>query len=244
MLRQLSAEQRLTKWEKRRALQNLMVRFFSEDYLQHRENQMYETYWSRANDVCLGLNNGYYQGASAVKAYYTGYAEDLMKKSKLIQKKYPKALEDLSDEDVYGAGMMDMKSLVAPVIEIAEDDQTAKGIWTIHGMNTKLTPSGQIGCWERGYVAADFVWENNEWKVWHLLYVKDLDAPAGTSWEQPMPEYEVDPLYAEVLSTSSIPEPNVKMTVYETYASDRPFCAPPAYPEPYATFSETFSYAL
>ena len=243
MSRKLNSEELLTKWEKRRALQNLMVRFFSEDYLQHRENKMYDTYWSKADDVCLGVNNGYFQGANAVKSYYKGISDRLAQESKLIQKKYPKNLGSLSDEEVYGAGKLDMKAIVAPVIEIAGDDATAKGIWTVHGMNTKLTTGGQVSCWERAYVAVDFVWEDGQWKVWHLLYVQDLNAPSGYDWVTPMPELPADPAYAEVANLKD-PEPNVKMTVYETYSANRPFYAPPAYPEPYETFSETFSYGL
>jgi len=241
--RQLNSEELLTKWEKRRALQNLMVRFFSQDYLMRRENKMYGTYWSQADDVCLGVNNGYYQGAAAVKAYYKGLEERTKLESALIQKKYAAQIGGLSEEEAYGAGIMDMKSLVAPVIEIAADGATAKGIWTIHGMNTKLTPGGQVSYWERAYVAADFVWEDNAWKVWHLLYVQDLDAPSGADWSAEEPVYPDDPAFAEIRKFR-FPEPNVKMTVYETYSANRPFYAPPAYPEPYETFAETFSYGL
>ena len=243
MSRQLNSNELLTKWEKRRALQNLMVRFFSEDYLLRRENKMYETYWSKADDVCVGVNNGYYQGKSAVKAYYKGLEDRVRLESTLIQKKYPKRLAEMSEEEVYGVGILNMKSLVAPVIEIAGDDATAKGIWTIHGMNTKLTPAGQVSYWERAYVAVDFVWEDEQWKVWHLLYVQDLDAPSGYDWVAPAPEFEADPVFAPI-ADFSFPEPNVKMTVYETYSANRPFYAPPAYPEPYETFAETFSYGL
>ncbi len=243
MSHQWNSEELLTRWEKRRSIQNLMVRFFSQDYLMRRENKMYDTYWSKADDVCLGVNSGYYQGAGAVKAYYQGLADRTALESRLIQRKYADQVGDLSAEDAYGIGIMDMKSLVAPVIEIAADGATAKGIWTIHGMNTKLTASGQIGCWERAYVAVDFVWEDGTWKVWHLLYVQDLDAPAGYDWVSPAPEFPADPAYAE-LAEFRFPEPNVKMTVYETYSAGRPFYAPPAYPEPYETFAETFSYGL
>ena len=102
--------------------------------------------------------------------------------------------------------------------------------------------------WESGsvdsrYVAADFVWEDEQWKVWHLLYVQDLDAPSGYDWTAGQPDLPADPAYAE-LASFHFPEPNVKMTVYETYSADRAFCAPPAYPEPYETFAETFSYGL
>ena len=242
MSRQLSSEELLTKWEKRRALQNLMVRFFSEDYLLRRENKMYDTYWSTAADVCLGVNQGYYQGADAVRRYYKGIEDRTRLESALIQKKYPDKLGTLSEDEVYGTGVMDMKSLVAPVIEIAADDATAKGIWTIHGMNTKLTPAGQIAYWERAYVAADFVWEDGQWKVWHLLYVQDLDAPSAYDWTE-TPDFAADPAYA-ALADFRFPEPNVKMTVYETYSANRPFYAPPAYPVPYETFAETFSYGL
>lgn len=243
MSHQWNSEELLTRWEKRRSIQNLMVRFFSQDYLMRRENKMYDTYWSKADDVCLGVNSGYYQGAGAVKAYYQGLADRTALESRLIQRKYADQVGDLSAEEAYGIGIMDMKSLVAPVIEIAADGATAKGIWTIHGMNTKLTASGQIGCWERAYVAVDFVWEDGTWKVWHLLYVQDLDAPAGYDWVSPAPEFPADPAYAE-LAEFRFPEPNVKMTVYETYSAGRPFYAPPAYPEPYETFAETFSYGL
>lgn len=243
MSHQWNSEELLTRWEKRRALQNLMVRFFSQDYLMRRENKMYDTYWSKADDVCLGVNNGYYQGAAAVQAYYQGLADRTALESKLIQQKYAAQVGSLSAEEAYGIGIMDMKSLVAPVIEIAADGATAKGIWTIHGMNTKLTAAGQVSYWERAYVAGDFVWEDGAWKVWHLLYVQDLDAPSGTNWAAPAPEYPADPAYA-ALADFQFPEPNVKMTVYETYSAARPFYAPPAYPEPYETFAETFSYGL
>lgn len=243
MSHQWNSEELLTRWEKRRALQNLMVRFFSQDYLMRRENKMYDTYWSKADDVCLGVNNGYYQGAAAVQAYYQGLADRTALESKLIQQKYAAQVGSLSAEEAYGIGIMDMKSLVAPVIEIAADGATAKGIWTIHGMNTKLTAAGQVSYWERAYVASDFVWEDGAWKVWHLLYVQDLDAPSGTNWADPAPEYPADPAYA-ALADFRFPEPNVKMTVYETYSAARPFYAPPAYPEPYETFAETFSYGL
>lgn len=243
MSHQWNSEELLSRWEKRRALQNLMVRFFSQDYLMRRENKMYDTYWSKADDVCLGVNNGYYQGAAAVQAYYQGLADRTALESKLIQQKYAAQVGNLSAEEAYGIGIMDMKSLVAPVIEIAADGATAKGIWTIHGMNTKLTAAGQVSYWERAYVAGDFVWEDGDWKVWHLLYVQDLDAPSGTNWADPAPEYPADPAYAE-LADFRFPEPNVKMTVYETYSAARPFYAPPAYPEPYETFAEAFSYGL
>ncbi len=243
MDRRLNSEQLLTKWELRREVENLMVKFFSQDYILRREKDMYKNYWSVAEDVCLTVNDGAYKGAAAVEGYYKAIEERTKLESKLIQKKYPTRLGEKSDEEIYGAGVMDMKAIVAPVIEVAGDNKTAKGLWTVNGMNTKLTPGGQVSDWERGYVGADFIRENDEWKVWHLIYVQDLDHASGYSWEEPEPVFEDDPIYAEVRNFS-FPEPNVKKVVYEKYYANRPLYAPPAYPEAYDTFAETFSYGM
>ena len=41
-----------------------------------------------------------------------------------------------------------------------------------------------------------------------------------------------------------LPEPNVPMTVMETFRPDRPRTRSPRCPEPYATFADTFSYGI
>ena len=60
-------EEILTRWEQQRKIKNRMVRMISQDYLFRREHLQYKTYWSDAEDVCLGVNDGYYQGNDAVR---------------------------------------------------------------------------------------------------------------------------------------------------------------------------------
>lgn len=61
MDRRLNSEQLLIKWELKREAENLMVKFFSQDYILRREKDMYKNYWSVAEDVCLTVNDGAYK---------------------------------------------------------------------------------------------------------------------------------------------------------------------------------------
>lgn len=245
MIRNFTTEELMDRWEDRRAIQNLIVQFVTQDYLLRREHGMYETYWSKAKDVSLGINEGYYAGDTAVKGYYEAIHQRTILESKLIQKKYPTRLGKLSDEEIYGVGVLHARPLDTPVIEIAGDGKTAKGIWRLHGMNSDLTPAGQVASWEWAKIAVDFVKEDGQWKVWHMLWLCDLYIPDGQSWADnaPKQEYPEDPDYAE-LKNFVFPEPNVKKAIYETYHNMRHQQAGAEYPEPYETFAETFSYGV
>lgn len=245
MIRSFTTEQLMDRWEDRRAIQNTMVRFISQDYLFRREKDMYDTYWSKAEDVSLGVNEGYYAGAEAVKGYYAAIDRRTKLESELIQKKYPTRLGGKTEEEVYGVGVLHARPLDTPVIEIAGDGQTAKGMWSIHGMNADLTPAGQVSYWEWAKVAVDFVKEDGVWKVWHMLYLRDLYVPCGESWADAAEkkDYPVDPDYA-ALQDFSFPAPNVPKTLRETYHNFRRAPEGPDYPEPYETFSETFTYGV
>jgi hypothetical protein len=68
-------------------------------------NDLYETFWSKADDVCMGVNNGYFKGAAAVKGYYAKKTENAAAVAKFLFEKYPdKYIEEATAENVYGAG--------------------------------------------------------------------------------------------------------------------------------------------
>ena len=236
-------EEILTRWEQQRKIKNRMVRMISQDYLFRREHLQYKTYWSDAEDVCLGVNDGYYQGKDAVRGYFDAIQAQTALESRLIQEKYPTRLGDKTDEEVYGAGILRYKAMEIPVVEIAGDGQTAKVLYHIHGSNTRLTPAGQVSFWERSWVACDLRLEEGEWKVWHMLYVRDIDHPCGTKWTDTPPSYPEDPVFAPV-KEFTFPQPNVPKTLRELYHGTRPLTPPPEYPVPYETFADTFSYGI
>jgi hypothetical protein len=243
MDKRFTPEQILTRWEQQREVKNLMVRMISQDCLFRREHLAYETYWSRRPDVCLGVNEGYYQGADAVRGYFAAVEAQTALESRLLQQKFPTRLGDKTDEEVYGVGGLRYKAMEIPVVEIAGDGQTAKAIYHIHGCNTRLTPAGQVSYWERSWVACDLVLEDGQWRVWHLLYVTDIDHPCGTKWTDTPPVYDEDPALA-AMKTVSFPAPNVAVCNRERYHGKRPLTPPPEYPLPYDTFAETFSYGI
>lgn len=236
-------EQILERWEHQREIKNIMVRMISQDYLFRKENEAYSRYWSQREDVCLGVNEGYYRGTEAVKGYFKAIEAQTKLESALIQKKYPNRLAAKSNEEIYGVGILHYKAMEIPVVEIAGDGETAKAIYHIHGSNTRLTPAGQVSYWERAYVACDFIREDGQWRVWHMLYVYDIDHPCGTKWTDTAPVYEEDPIYAAV-KDFHFPAPNVPCTVRELYSAGRKLTPPPEYPVRYETFAETFSYGI
>ena len=244
MSAKFTTEQLLTRFEDRREIINLVARY-SADYLLKKERTMFQNYWSTRTDITRGVNEGYYVGPQAIAGYYDALDAKNALIAKLIQKKFPEKLGNLSDEEIYGVGTIGYKPLDTGVIEIAADGQTAKGIWYIRGSYTDLTVQGTISYWCWGYLACDFVWENDAWKIWHMLEVYDVKNPCGNSWANGPSEtaFAVDPDLTPI-AAFHMPEPNLKKPVRAYYTTRRPQTPSPRLPEPYETFDETFSYGI
>ncbi len=230
------------RFEDRREIKNLMGKYVASLILK-REGTIFADFWSKAEDVCLGFNHGYYKGADAITGYYAAVAEATRLKGKALQKKFPEQLGSLSDEELYGTGPYEAKPLTSPYIVEAEDQKTAKGLWMVQGIDTDITTAGPVTYWTWGYFAADFIKEDGGWKIWHLQYVEDVHHLSGQNWgaeETPYPEL---PEFS-CLKDISIPAPNVPATVREYYSADRNYTAAPQIPVAYSTFAETFSYGV
>lgn len=232
----------LERLEWRREIRNVMGRI-SHDYAIKQEAQVYDRYFSRREDVCLGLNNGYYKGAAAVKGYYDALGEEIRLSSSLIAKMFPRELEGKTEDELYGVGMISYLPFESQVIEIADDGQTAKGIWNVRGSTSRLTAAGPVANWIFGWAAVDFVLEDGEWKILNLLLLYNVDHQCGVGFTEPEKVFEPVPEFAP-MADFHLPEPNVPMTVMETFRPDRPRTRSPRCPEPYATFADTFSYGI
>ena len=232
----------LERLEWRREIRNVMGRI-SHDYAIKQEAQVYDRYFSRREDVCLGLNNGYYKGAAEVKGYYDALGEEIRLSSSLIAKMFPRELEGKTEDELYGVGMISYLPFESQVIEIADDGQTAKGIWNVRGSTSRLTAAGPVANWIFGWAAVDFVLEDGEWKILNLLLLYNVDHQCGVGFTEPEKVFEPVPEFAP-MADFHLPEPNVPMTVMETFRPDRPRTRSPRCPEPYATFADTFSYGI
>ena len=238
----LTAEQKLSRWEDTREIKNLVGRM-STDYVLKEERSMLARYWSAREDICLGVNEGWFSGRSAVAEYYAGQEARIAAESAMIQAAFPKELGDKTAEQVHGVGMIDYKPVDTGVIEVAGDGQTAKGLWMIRGSYSKLTAGGPVAYWEWSWLAIDFVREAGEWKIWHQQYLREIDRPCGYPW---VGEEHAFPPRDEFAGAEDIREaaPNVAAPLRETYSAHRPFTPSPEVPVPYDTFAHTFSYGL
>lgn len=133
--------------------------------------------------------------------------------------------QDASPED--RNGLLDLRALASPVIEVAGDGQTAKGLWLVPGTQTFVPDGGEIPVahWVWTKLAVDFIQEDGRWRIWHLLSVPVLASPYHRSW----------------VETALDKAPN-SVTLNNPYDVHGTYPHPPAPPKPYQTFSETFSY--
>lgn len=236
----LDAEKLVTIWESRRQVQNVMG-IFSCHYLLKKEKDIVSQLFSSREDICLATNQGYYVGRDAVVGYYEAIHQKNLLTTRLIMEKYPEKFQDKTPEDAYGCGLINYKPLDTPVVEIAGDNQTARGIWTCRNSYSDLRPSGPVAFYEWGWVAADFIREETGWKIWHLQIINDIHVQAGLPYNASEKPYAPIPGF-EAIADFSMPEPTIKTVVRELYHTNRPRTPAPEVPEPYETFDPVHSY--
>jgi hypothetical protein len=232
----------LERLEWRRDIRNLMGRI-SADYSVREESQIFQRYWSGRDDVSLGVNDGWYVGSQAVSAYYAALGEEIALASKCVQSDFPEKLSGTPDDELYGVGAMAYIPFDSQVIEIADDGQTAKGLFNIRGSYSRVTPSGPIAYWLFGWAAVDYVLEDGQWKIWHMQWLRNVDVQCGTPFGTQPEQFPEVEAYAP-MKDFKLPEPSVKAVLMENYRTDRPFTKSPKVPEPYETFADTFSYGM
>lgn len=79
-------------------------------------------------------------------------------------------------------GVMHQHSFLAPLIEVAGDGQTAKGVWDSIGVDTGSGNNMANWGWVR--YAIDFKKVKGEWKIWHMKVLSLWNAPYGEAWSQ------------------------------------------------------------
>lgn len=236
-----TTEQLADRWFDKREIQNLAGKYVT-SLLIMRDSTIFDDFWAGAEDVCLSFNDGSYVGPDAVRGYFAANAEITAKKSEFIRAQFPEKLGALSSEEIFGVGQLRAMPITTPVIELAEDGKTAKGIWHVQGSENGVTPYGPLSYWTLGFICIDFIKEGDDWKLWHVLHAVDIHNPMGENWVEPM-ERAVMPGF-EALAELKAPAYTIERTNFVGYTADRPFTAPPRLPEPYATFGETFSYGV
>lgn len=242
-MRTYTAEQLVERWEDYRYIENMMGRRLYYGVLS-KASTVFEDLWCKtAPDPCLGTYFGYYKGYDAVRGYYEAQARLLAVKARVAQKLHPAELGAMDVSELLGVGSFVADTVTTPLIEIAGDGQSAKGLWYIYGADVDYGPAGMKAEWVFGRIGADFVKEDGQWRIWHLLRVEDIRSPFRHDWTAPMPEQEPDVDF-QAIADFQMPEPTVPATVLERVHARRPLLEIPRVPQKYETFSKTFSYGI
>lgn len=207
-----SLEARLFLAKSNLEIQRIMASYSS--YLSGGQFEKLMTLFSNEQpDVRAHMPWGIYQGYRSLLRLYTGYYRRLLCGGQ---------------GNTLSPGVLDVHGFNTPVICVAEDGCSARGLWVSPGMFTLKDPEGANGlqsywCWQK--IGADFIYENDTWKIWHLHVYPLWTAPFEISWTKPhkdptrmRPEAEFYPDHPP--TDSDIPVP----------------------PTPYTTFSTTDSY--
>jgi hypothetical protein len=248
-------ERALAMWE----IQKLMSRH---EYLHAAIQNEYELehYWvdargEFAKTATFASPAWVMNGIDTVKRAYGGATEQSKVRALEALSKIDPTVKNVPENLGAGSEWV-MHSSTTPVIEIAGDGKTAKGVWYSPGMGLMPAIDGSsvkvraTFFWEK--YGGDFVKENGQWKIWHLQMAYDFtpgldekltenlgkkgQAAPATGGKDPFRE-------AGERLGAAMPEGFTKPQFsYPAYRYDRVPVVYPKLPEPYYTFKETFSY--
>lgn len=227
------------RWHDRRAVMNLAGKYVM-SLLLKREGSLFDDFWSAREDVCLRFNDGSYVGAAAVRGYYAAQCENTALVSRFLKERFPAQLGSMSEEELFGVGQFHGLPITTPVVEVAGNGETARGLWHVHGTDNTLGPWGPLSWWKLGFLAIDFRREGGRWRLWHVFHAEDVTAPMGENWLRPAERKEL-PEYA-ALKALKKPAYTVTRDNYRPYSPTRPLAPPPEIPEPYESFEQIVGY--
>lgn len=155
-----------------------------------------------------------------------------------VRKAYP----DKEFEKEY-TGMLESQLVGTPVIVVAGDGETARGQWMSMMIGAKARDGKPMSSFVWWKIAADFVREDGEWKVWHLRMdpmamdsLKFAETMGEMPYQKPGSEWVNNHAAA---GAASWPAPDKTITnMYYSYRVDTTPQYYPAPPEPYKTFDE------
>jgi len=116
-----------------------------------------------------------------------------------------------------------------PVIEIAKDLKTAKGLWFSPGVLTRREATGELrAVWIWVKYGCDMVKEDGHWKFWHFHVYITFRTPFDEGWAD-------RPIVGSFNPTKEY-KPDRPTTFYRPFHPDRINATGPKPPEPYDTW--------
>jgi hypothetical protein len=193
------------------AIQNLMGRY-TVNWVPKNVHRALDFYALDQPDVSVEIaDRGVFIGPEAVKLFFA----ELSPMSQVV-------------------GNLLIHYLASPMIEIAGDGQTAKGVWRSPGIEAVVPPGGgkPVPMWSFGAYAVDFILTKGEWKIWHLHWFRVIKCTYKDGW--------VDDL--SLTYTGRIPgsPENIGPTTFHNpYRPDTTQESIPPCPTPYETWTDS-----
>jgi hypothetical protein len=194
-----------------------------------------EKIWAKRDDIVWAQNSGYWIGQKSIKEYYG---------------------PTVTRESTKGSFVW--HTITTPVVEVAEDRQTAKGVWYTPGVVGSFKDGKGNFNWMFEKYGVDFVMENGEWKIWHMHVYTDTawslggeisaqkggpgGAPGGASGDSSAPKAEKSGKEAASAPSGQMKAPDKAGINYKELSPDTEIVLVPRPPAPYKTWSETWSY--
>ncbi|MFD1612310.1 nuclear transport factor 2 family protein [Sphingomonas tabacisoli] len=165
-------------------------------------------------------------------------------------------------------GKLTFHYVTTPLIEVAEDGQTAKGLWVMSGVESGLTDPEAAKqapdfMYEKDMVdgkkvwmhtvlvkyGVDFLKQDGKWKIWHFHCYEVARSPFGLGWIPFAAKSQNNPFSDDLMYFGEngkpvfMPKPDAPVTARNNpYRTDTGQMLDARPPEPYRTFSETFEY--
>ncbi len=182
-----STDERLRRvWdlEQVRELITKHVYYQINDWRKEELSDLWVRTYTNMRTASFGKNWGYYVGMDEIYRYYVNLHEERRKEQ---LDKYCEAHPEVENIPAnYGYGSMSMHVINTPVIKIAGDGKTSRSMWYTTGQDTDYTGGDEAtAMWYTYRVCADCIFEEGEWRIWHMFVSNDVFFPAGKMYDCP-----------------------------------------------------------
>ena len=183
----------------------------------------------------FGRNWGFYVGMEEISNYYV--VKHDKDRQEILDALCAENHDIENKRENLGLGCLINHPISSSLVELAIDGKTAKGMWYGISHETTALPGGHAEArWMMEKIGVDFIKEDDDWKIWHMVIATDLTCEAGDDYgKQPVyPEPGTDPVENEFgTPTIAMLIHNNTFNWWDNY---------PAQPEPYYTFTDDISY--
>jgi hypothetical protein len=202
---------------------------------------------SKKREIHWAQNQGCWVGMKSLKVYY----DDVNRKMQAaelerLSKANPK-IRNVPQNRFIGNTVLHV--LTTPIIEVADDLQSAKGVWYTPGMALSagdgITPQA-YWIWER--YGVDFIREDGKWVLLNVQVNTDFISPMGKPLTLPESSATMGSESSQAQLGPGpdgivVPGPDIPVPTYQDYSVTRVPSLVPRLPEPYKTLAATFQYA-